>query len=250
MNQRNKGILEILKKQQYVKISELADIFKVSQVTIRKDIANLENAGIAVRFHGKVALKERETTTYTERSNVNKEKKELIAQAATELISPGASIILDAGTTSMLIAQKLLYKSSFNIATNSIPIATCLSNADNVVNLAGGILLGHSICTAGPDSEAFFGNIQADISFIGCSGIRNGTGLSTGMRLEGCVKKAMIDAGIKVVAVFDDSKFENSSMYMFADFSDIDTIITTHGASAPEAMARIKKLNIELIYAD
>ena len=247
---RRQQIVEEIKKQKYTRVSELAGKFDVSQVTIRKDLTALEKQGILVRYHGKVALAELPSVSYLERSEKNMDKKALIASAAASMIKDGDSIALDAGSTVNCIAEVLSGLSGHNIITNSITAAATLEHSANTVTVVGGQLVGQSHCTVGPDAEEYLSGIKTNIAFIGCSGVRGDTGICTGLRLEGGVKQALMHSAEKVVAVFDDSKFSSGSMYMFGDFSEFDTVITTTPGTDLEALDRLKRLGVEVIFAD
>ena len=157
---------------------------------------------------------------------------------------------MDAGTTTALIAEEIAGMEKLSIVTNSLKVANALEHSPCSVTIVGGQMVGQSLCTVGPDAEEYLNGIKTEIVFVGCTGIRGTQGLCTGLRLESGMKQALIRTGNRVVAVFDDSKFENNSMYVFADFSEIDTIITTRTQTRPEAMDRIEALGIEVIYAD
>lgn len=247
---RQRRIIEEIKKQKYTRVAYLAELFDVSQVTIRKDLDALESQGIIVRYHGKVAISEKPSIPYDKRSEQNNGKKMMIAKAAAALAKNVHSVALDAGSTTALIANEIAGIEHLSIITNSIKAAAALEHASNNVALVGGQMIGQSMCTVGPDAEGYLSTIKSDIVFVGCSGIWDSQGLSTGLRLEGGVKQALIHSGERVVAVFDDSKFFTTSMYLFANFSEIDTIITTTPTIRPKALDRIEELGINIIYAD
>lgn len=251
VNNRRQSILDMLKKEKYIKTSTLADAFSVSQVTIRKDIAEMEAAGLVVRFHGKIMLSETTTMPYIMRNEMNNAKKLAIAKVAADMVRNVSSITLDAGTTTAMIAQEIFNLTPpLSVVTNSISIASDLTPSKHTVSLSGGIVLSHSMCVIGPDTEEYLKKLQTEIAFIGCTGVRDDIGLCTGLQLEGCAKRALMGTGKKVVAVFDDSKFTNTGMHMFANFSDLDAIITTHGDVPPVTLERLKELGVDLIYAD
>jgi len=213
----------------------------------------MEAEGLITRLHGKVMLSDRTTYTYALRSKLHSVKKQAIAKAAMDLIRDVTSITLDAGTTTELIAQELLLSKSqprLNIVTNSLGIAQMLSSSAHDLSLAGGIVLGQSACCVGPDTEEYLSQLRTEIAFVGCTCVRPLEGLCTGLRLEASVKQAMIRSSNRVVAVFDDSKWFNSSIHMFCDFSSIDTIITTRSENTPPGLEKLQEMGVEIIYAD
>lgn len=250
MDQRKKDILAYLEKNESVKISTLAEMCEVSQVTIRKDITQLEELGLIVRYHGKISIVNNESTPYFIREDANCLKKRQVAQEALKLIHPDDTIILDAGTTTMFIAEAMINLPPSNIVTNSIPIASQLRNTNHTITMTGGILLNRSMCTVGPDAEAFFHKIEADKVFLACSGLREKQGLTTGIILEASVKNAMLHAAKEVIAVFDGSKFEQTALNLFAEFDEIDKVITTHPEKETPILDEFRERGIPVIFAD
>lgn len=251
MNQaRKQQFMDEIKKQKFTKVSDLATLFDVSQVTIRKYLQELEAEGAIVRYHGKIALAESPAIPYNARSKQNNSKKLAIAKIAAEMIRQVHTVALDAGTTTTLIAQEIAKMEKLSVVTNSLMVANTLEHSACNVSIVGGQMVGQSMCTVGPDAEECLSRIKTELAFVGCTGVRGRQGLCTGLRLEGSVKQALIQTGERVVAVFDDSKFFATSMYVFSDFSNIDTIITTRPEIRPEAMDRIEELGIQVIYAD
>ena len=250
MDQRKKDILAYLKKNESVKISALAEMCNVSQVTIRKDITQLEEQWLIVRYHGRISIVNAETTPYFIREDANCAQKRLVAREALKLIRPSDTIILDAGTTTMAIAEEMIHLPPRNIVTNSIPIATQLRNTNHTITMSGGVLLNRSMCTVGPDAEAFFNKIEADKVFLGCYGLRENQGLTTNIILEASVKRAMLHAAKEVIAVFDGSKFSQTALEMFAGFEEIDKVITTHPLEETPVLKELEQRGIQVIFAD
>ena len=250
LEQRKKDILQRLSYEEYVKVSDLAATYGVSQVTIRKDIAELAEKGLLVRYHGKVSLASAAPIPFSQRQDSNFVKKQRIAKMAVELIEPGDSVMLDAGTTTTMIAEQLVDRQPMNIITNSLSAANCLDKSSHTVTLLGGILLSRSKCTVGAVTESEIAALECEKVFIGCTGARGTVGLTTGVVLEAMVKKAMISAAKEVIAVFDDSKFDHAGVNLFADFSQINTIITTSSEKSKPFLDELRKKGIHIILAD
>jgi DeoR/GlpR family transcriptional regulator of sugar metabolism len=248
--QRMQEIFEILQGEKIVKISDLADSFGVSQVTMRKDIAELEDMGLVIKYHGKVSLAKSGPIPYSDRQNENYANKLLIAKRAAELIRGCGSIMLDAGTTTMLIAEQIQSFDPINIITNSLSVASTLSRSNHNVTILGGILLNKSMCTVGPETQEELAKMEVEKLFIGCTGIRGAIGLTTGVATEAAVKRDMVKIAREVIAVFDDTKFEQVGIEMFAKFTDIDKIITTRPKKRPASLNAIEQLDVQIIYAN
>ncbi|MDO4269767.1 MAG: DeoR/GlpR family DNA-binding transcription regulator [Eubacteriales bacterium] len=250
VEQRRKDILQRLSREEYTKVSDLAAIYGVSQVTMRKDIAELVEQGLIIRYHGKVSLATAVPIPFSQRQDANFIKKQQIAKRAAELISTGDSIMLDSGTTTMMIAEQIADGDPINVITNSLSVANCLDKSNHMVTFLGGMLLSKSKCTVGPVTEGEISALECDKVFIGCTGVRDSVGLTTGMVLEAMVKKAMISAGKEVIAVFDDSKFGHAGVNLFAEFKQLHTIITTRSPQHAALFDELRKMGIKIIFAD
>ncbi len=252
-NPRIQYILSALMDHNMMTVSELSEKLGVSTVTVRKDVRALAEQNLIVRQHGKVMLPTSGQQNYLPfqmRSMTQSEEKRCIAAAAAAMIEKNDAIILDSGTTTLAIADQLRGCSPVNLATNSVSIAHLLSESNHMISLAGGQMLNHSMCTAGPDAENFFHSIQAEKAFIGISGVWDDLSLTTGLRPEAATKMAMIQAAKKVIVVAANDKFHRSQMFNFCAADKIDVIITTWPELPPHILQQIERHHIQLIYAD
>ena len=253
-NQRQQLILNILRNENECRVTDLAERCNVSTVTIRKDVQQLEDQGVLRRYHGKVVLASDLLQSVTLRSSESPEKKRSIARTAVDMLQNYRSVALDSGTTTTAIARELRQRGSqlnpLNIVTNSLPVAQNLVPSYHTISIAGGILLSHSMCTAGPDAMNFLKGFRTDIAFIGATGLRPQDGLATNHRQEGEIKRALIATAHKVVAVLADDKFFADAFYCFAGFEQLDAIITTHGAEDSPALDYLLEKGVEVIFAD
>lgn len=253
MNSREIYILQALQQRGSIPLSELSDLLGVSIVTIRKDVSNLENKELVSRQHGSVSLPyqyEHNQLPYNVRDTLNNPEKKLIAKAAALLIQPDDAIALDAGTTTCMIASEIKSFPPISIVTNSIQAAMALEQSHHTTFLAGGQVLGRCLCTVGPDAEKSFYRVSPDKAFIGTTGISSDLRLSASLSVEIGVKQAMIKVARQVILVTPHQSFERTRMFIFADASQIDYIITTHPEPSETVMEQIKAHNIKLIYAD
>lgn len=252
-NTRIDYILSALRDRGTLTVNELSEQLGVSLVTIRKDIRLLAAQNLVVRQHGKISLPlstQQSYLPFNMRSVSQIDDKKCIAQVAASLIERDDTIILDAGTTTLAIANEIKNRPPVNIATNSISIPYTLSESDHLISLAGGQMLNHSLCTAGSDAENFFRSIQAEKAFIGLSGVWDNLSLTTGLKAEASVKGAMIAAAKRVIVVAANEKFYHSQMFNFCNADKIDTIITTGPTLPSSILEQIERHNIQLIYAD
>jgi DeoR/GlpR family transcriptional regulator of sugar metabolism len=227
---RHTAIINLLKQQGKAKVEVLAERLNVSEVTIRKDLTKLEEQGLLERVHGSAVISQRSrfNIAFLERLRLQAPAKSSIAQAALSYIQEGDSIILDAGTTTLSLAQALTEKRyhSLFVITSSVPAALELSKGNYDIVLIGGQVRNHSLALIGPMTIKNLGNYHVDRAFIGTSGISLTHGFSTPNALDAHVKEAMIGAAEETYILADSSKFGHDCLVSFAGLSGIHLIIT------------------------
>ena len=146
-------IAELLDKRGRMTFDQLEEHFpNVSQMTLRRDLFQLEEEGKVIRVRGgAMSVREVEKTSagpYTKKTTMNTDEKIIIAQKAAELIDEGASLFIDGGTTALYLVKEMADKPC-NVFTNGLAVATELSKKKNVVvNLLGGQLIKENLSTA------------------------------------------------------------------------------------------------------
>ena len=123
--ERRNAILAALKEEKHVVVSELAKQFDVSEETIRRDLDKLEKEGYVVKTYGGAVISE---MPYVVTKKANVEAKQKIAELAAELIMDGDTLILDASSTALFIAQKIKTKKDITLLTNSLEVLMELSD--------------------------------------------------------------------------------------------------------------------------
>jgi DeoR family transcriptional regulator, aga operon transcriptional repressor len=246
--ERQRAILDILRRDGRVLVVDLAKQFHTSQVTIRKDLELLHVKGLIHRTHGG-ALTARESAledpTLREKEKLHRKEKLQIAAAAARMVGEGQVVILDSGTTTTAIARALRSFQNLTIITNAVNIAAELSGSALEVILTGGNLRKNSFSLVGPIAEETLHKLNADILFLGVDGFDVQYGLSTPNLLESRVNRAMIDVSKAVVAVCDSSKFGKRSLSLIAPPSSIKHIITDSGIPKADLSA-LKKSGVEV----
>ena len=225
LSQRQQRIQEILQGCKSMRVQTLID-----------ELAVLESNGVLFRTRGEIHMAEpgKEVLPYSTRSTYHARAKKSIAQYAAELITDHKNLALDSGSTTAMLAQ-VLSERSLNIVTNSIDVSCILAKSDNQIICSGGLLQGKHMCFVGPEAQMFFSKIEVDIAFMGASGIRLGAGFTTSSPLQYDTKRAIMSAAKKRYVLMDSSKLHSSHLYAFADFSEIDALITNTPRNDPEA---------------
>lgn len=230
--ERKKEILDILNLKGNVKVSELSKHYNVSEVTIRKDLQELEEAGLIERVHGGAVVpqKAKYEPTFTEKTDKYIDEKIAIGKAAASLIKEGDTIALDAGTTTLQLAKNISHE-NLTVITNSLDIAEELADRKNMeVIVIGGSLRCETRALVGPVSNMALENFNVDKAFIGVNGISIKKGATTPDVTEAHTKKALIECSKETIILCDHSKFDFVSFSKIVDMNEIDCIVTDDGA--------------------
>jgi DeoR family transcriptional regulator of aga operon len=246
--ERRRAILELLSREGRVLVTDLAQQFETSQVTIRKDLEILHAQGVVHRTHGG-ALPSRDGAladpTLREKEKLHRREKLRIAEAAAAMVQEGQVVILDSGTTTTAIARALRNFHNLTIVTNAVNIASELAGSDPEVILTGGTLRQNSFSLVGPIAEDTLRRLNADLLFLGVDGFDVHYGLSTPNLLEAKVNRVMAEISKKVVAVCDASKFGHRSLSLIVPPIGIHHVITDHDAPKSDLKV-LKKSGIEV----
>lgn len=225
---RHKKIYEYILKNKNATVNELSEIFDVATMTIRRDLDKMEKDGLITRVFGGAVIdcsmvKE---VDYEDKEKSFVEEKMKIADEAASLVSDNSIVILDAGTTCMEIAKRLVEKKNLRIITADILIAAYLMKYENLeVYCSGGRVQSKIGNCVDNYAVEFFNNITADICFIGASAINEDLYLSTFMPDKAKVKQAMIKSAKHTVLVTDESKFNKRSFAKVCSLKDFEVVI-------------------------
>jgi DeoR/GlpR family transcriptional regulator of sugar metabolism len=250
-------IKNILNSNQSISVGNLSRLFKVSEITIRRDLTKLDEEGSLEKVHGGAiakTFKEEYHPIYIEDIKQNKGKKERIAREAVKLISDGSSIILESGTTCLEIVYNLSERKNLAIFTASVPIAyelwrITLGRNDFEVNICGGLIEAKSNTLIGSPAVQYFNNISADITFMGAVAVSVEQGyVTTSSQLDADVTRAIVKNSRRIILVTDSSKFSQNAHIKVFPLSVLESIVTDSGIDKKTANA-IKKIGLKLIIA-
>ncbi|MBQ9583581.1 MAG: DeoR/GlpR transcriptional regulator [Bacteroidales bacterium] len=230
---RRSAILQRLRADSSVNVSQLSREFGVSEVTIRKDLRILKERKLLVRVHGgailtaTAAVNEMEEADFNFKQMINAEQKRAIGRAAAEHIRNGDTILIDSGTTALEVAKNLHKFNDLTIITNSInAMAEALKYRRFRVILLGGSVRGSSNSLVGPLAESNLKLFYCDKLFLGVDSFSMEDGLSTPSMEEASTNQVMISRAREVIAVFDSSKVNKRAMAFIAMPDKINTVIT------------------------
>ncbi len=237
---RRQQILNLLEETGSLDVGDLADRFAVSVVTIRRDLDDLEREGLLQRTFGGAVFSHRSrfNKSFLERAGLHRREKRAIAAAALDYVKDGDTIILDAGTTTLALAQllKQQVKSAF-IITCSVPVALELSSAGYDILLLGGMVRNKSLALLGRETLAVLDRYRADKAFLGSSGFTAENGHTTPNSDDAQIKEAIMRVSEEIYVLVDSSKYGDQCLTRFAHLRDVDLTITDSRLSKNKAKA-------------
>jgi DeoR family fructose operon transcriptional repressor len=252
--ERQQAIAALVISQGRASVTELARAYDVTTETVRRDLAALDKAGMVRRVHGG-AVPARALHLVEpgvgERESTRADHKDAIAAASTEFFPlTGASLLLDAGTTTARIAAHLPSDRDLIVVTNSVPVAARLAPIASVsLQLLGGRVRGLTQAAVGEQALRVLDSLRVDIAFIGTNAISARHGLSTPDSEEAAVKRAMVRCANYVVVAADSSKVGREDFISFAPISSVDTLITDSEISDADRQA-LTDAGVEVICAE
>ena len=236
--ERRNKIVDLINTQGSVLVMDLSNTFGISEVTIRADLRLLEEKGLVTRFHGGAAKPgshlaegDNQEVLLEDRYQLASDPKKRIAHAAAAMIREGMTVILDSGSTTLLIAEALVRMTNITVITNSLPAAfTLAENKDITLVVCGGTVRHKTHSMHGTIAERSLQGICADLMFVGADGIDATNGITTFN--EGySISAVMAATARRVVAVLDASKFNRRGFNQVIPMEKIDVIITDDGIS-------------------
>lgn len=253
LEERRNRLLEYINRNGRADVGELASRFSVLEATIRRDLLFMENQKLIYRTHGGAIKRDQpslwKTTSLHERSGQHREEKERIADLVEQLIHDGESIMIDAGSTTLCVARKLVSKKSLLILTNASTIGEILAGInDNKVILTGGELVQTTNATIGVGAEASLKQYRTDKAIIGVSGLLMEEGFFAAIPEEAEIKRMMSRNAKETIVVTDSSKIGTRALYFVCDFSCIAKLITDKNIP-PAALDQLVKAGIEVFTA-
>jgi DeoR family transcriptional regulator, fructose operon transcriptional repressor len=247
-------------------VTDLAERFRITTETVRRDLAALESAGTVRRVHGGAVSADRFSTTeesILERTIQRQAQKLRIAEAALGFLpkGPSSSILLDAGSTTEVLADLLARRGAaapakpsdpakeLLVITHAVPIAAKLASTPGIaLQILGGRVRGLTQAAVGQGTVEAAGKLRPDIAFVGTNGIHASFGLSTPDSEEAAVKAAFVHSARRIVVLADSSKLDAETLVQFASLKDLDTVITDRKPSS-ELAAALADAGVEVVVA-
>ncbi len=246
--ERHDEILKILSRLRSVTVQDLTSRLDVSEVTIRKDLAALEELGRLVRTRGgaKIAEDASLVRTVRERDREHVEEKLAIARRARDLVTEGDTIYIDSGSTLRLFAQEIKHM-NLRVVTDSIDVMVELSDAEEITLFSlGGSYRRDAGSFIGPVAIEALKHFQIGTAFLGTTGFSNRGVFSSQNIIESQVKSQVIRSSERRVMLADSSKYRNAAFSIFARTGDIDVLVTDSAFTDTEIF---RAMGVEVLIA-
>lgn len=228
LSPRLEKILELAKQNGRVLVDDLAERFKVTPQTIRKDLNDLCEQRLLTRMHGGAEFPSGTANVeYEERRQIAAKQKSNIGLAAAQLIPNEASLFINIGTTTEAVSDALVEHDGLMVITNNINVASALRVYKHIeVVMAGGVVRSADGGIVGETAVDFIRQFKVDYAIIGSSAIdKDGALLDFDIR-EVKVAQAIIENARNVILVADSTKLERSAPVRIAHLSQVNTFVT------------------------
>ncbi|MDD4311762.1 MAG: DeoR/GlpR family DNA-binding transcription regulator [Eubacteriales bacterium] len=245
---RRKKILEILRRDGQVRVSQLSEVLGATVVTIRSDLDALEQDGYLERTQGGAiqTMKNYYNLEFQRRKQEHMENKKAIAAAAAGLVHDGDTLFINSGTTTYFTAVELKQRKNLNVVTNSISVAVELGGLPTFrVILLGGDISAQYSFTYGEDVKEQISRYRANLAILSVDGIQPGAGITTYHAEESVIDRIMMERAQSSIIVADSTKLGRESFSRISVLTPKTVILTDDGAN-PEIVEQIRAEGVDL----
>lgn len=247
-SERQQAILELLSRRGELNIADLSARFDVSEMTVRRDLGQLESAGLLRRTRGGAASAASGSfePPFALRARTNPEAKARIAAAAAGRVLDGQTVIVDGGSTGVAVAQALAGRSITVCALNLRVADVLATDAATRVMVPGGSIRTGEGSISGPEVEQMLRQYTFDTYLMTASGFDPIRGFTEWNREDAAVKRAALASARRTIAVCDASKHGAIAFARVCALSDVDVFVTDTGLDV-EAQRELASVVSELV---
>jgi DeoR/GlpR family transcriptional regulator of sugar metabolism len=227
---RQRDILRALERTRQVDVSELAQRFGVSGMTIRRDLAELDEAGQLHRVHGGATI--RRAPAYGSRASTRAQEKAAIARVVAQLVEPDAAVGIDTGTTCHAVAAELAHRSDLTVVTNALHAAITIREGGSRVIVLGGLLT-PELSLVNPGTAQEPPQVHLDLLILGCGGLSVDRGITYFDPTEVEVRRMLAGLADRVVVAADHTKFDRKKAMVLGPLDLIDVLVTDEAPPEP-----------------
>ena len=245
---RRKKILEILRRDGQVRVSQLSDALGATVVTIRNDLDSLEQDGYLERTQGGAiqTMKNYYNLEFQRRKQEHMEMKKAIAAACAAMVRDGDTLFINSGTTTYFTAVELKQRKNLNVVTNSISVAVELGGLPTFrVILLGGDISAQYSFTYGEDVKEQIARYRANWAILSVDGVNPGTGVTTYHAEESVIDRIMMERAEKGIIVADSTKLGRESFSRISALTS-GTVLISDREADPNLVERIAQEGVEV----
>lgn len=229
--ERRAEIMNIIRRDQSVRVNELSDKYNVTEETIRRDLDKLDREGKVKKTYGGAVLIEKASNeqSFSDRLRVNMDQKKRIGSYANALISDGDTIFLDMSTTALEMIKQVDTSKNITVLTNSVTALVELGKLGNISLIGiGGDYDEGSLSMTGPITHKFIGHYYADKTLFSVKSISKERGVMDSKEYLAEVKRCMVSNAREAILLADSSKFDKSALISLVKMTDISKIVTDY----------------------
>ena len=245
--ERTQKIEEYILEHKTVKMEKLCEVFKVSPNTIRRDIKEILKKGTIEKVYGGVTVADNSTlVSFKDRRIIHQNLKLKIALKASEFVNENDIIYIDSGTTTVHMIEGLKNK-SITVFTNNLNFIIKALPYPNIKIIALSGSLDRTVNSfVGKESIEFLKNLNIQKAFMASTGISIKNGITNASIKESGIKKTAIKQSSEIFLLIDSSKFSSLGLVTYAQFEDIDFLLTDYIPKEYENFLKENKIKLEL----
>ena len=226
LNDRQAEILDFLKENGRASVRRLAGTFYVSEMTIRRDLKEMERDGHVKRYSGGAIYCDDEGFLPAEiRRSLHSKEKSLIARQAEKYLRDDITIYIDSSSTCLYVIPLLAGYKNVRIVTNSVQCVLIAAKYRIPCTLAGGRYYEHDMCTVGSVTESFLRDINVDLCFFSSLGLSDDGVITDNDADQTAVRKAVMANAARVVILISGNKLHSKYLYTLCRAEDVADII-------------------------
>jgi DeoR/GlpR family transcriptional regulator of sugar metabolism len=248
---RHDVICSIVHAAGRVRVSDLSTDIGVSEMTVRRDLEELEEKGLLTRVHGgAVSTVSRSFEPgFTARAQQNTEAKKRIGEAAAALVRDGETLIIDAGTTTLQVAGSLRPDLRLRVMALSLRVADVLADLPNVtLMIPGGVVRPHERSFVGGMTLTTFDELTFDTVVLTSGGVDVQAGVTEYEFDDAQTKRAALQSARRTIVVADGSKLGAVAFVRLCPIEQVDVVVTDTSA-APAQVAALRAAGVDVIVA-
>ncbi|MDR1935109.1 MAG: DeoR/GlpR family DNA-binding transcription regulator [Candidatus Accumulibacter sp.] len=247
--ERQHKIIDRLRQDRKVYVTELSKEFGVTPETVRRDLERLENEGILRRSYGGAVPAQpiNEDLPFNSRAAANYEEKQAIAFKAARLVNNGYSLMADSSTTVLALIDSLRTRTDLTIITNSVKLLNDYAGSGFTLIGTGGSLRSHSFALVGAAACRALESFNVDLALLSCKGLDREKGVMESNEPEALVKQLMAKRAKTRILLADHTKFDQIVFMHTLDYTDLDYVVTD---CEPKRawISFLKEKGVQLIY--